>query len=316
MGAEIGGAEIPGTDVVLGSIQPRLSAVERGDLATRLAAARGELEGSRASLTVAKAALERTRSLNAVNKSASDRALEEAQARVKSEEARSAAATDAIETLQALLEPGAESKASVPISLSKAGTVVEVLAHPGESVDAGASLLRLENFNRLLARIDMPLDGVDHDAAETIRVASVGNEESFIEAHRVGPAANVDVASQGGAVLYAFEQPASRKDRPATALVLRPGQAVVAWIPLAPTKQRGFLLPRSAVLRYAGKTWVYDATGEEEFMRREIELGAPTEKGWFVTAEWAGKSRVVVTGAAELLSEEILGTQQKPAEEP
>jgi hypothetical protein len=300
--------------VGLGLIRPRLTAVERGDIATRLAAARGELESSRAALTAATAALERTRALNAENKNASDRALEEAEARVKAEEARGAAALAAIETLQGLLAPGAESDASVPISVGRAGTVVEVLAHPGETVDAGAVLMRLESFDRMLARIDMPLDGVDHAAAETIRVAPVGDEERFVSARRVGPAASVDVANQGGSVLYAFEQSAEQKSGAAPAL--RPGQAVVAWIPQGTSALAGYIVPRSAVLRFGGKAWIYDQSGDEAFMRREIVLEQPTEKGWFVASPWAAAARVVVTGAAALLSEEILGTQLKHGEEP
>jgi len=150
---------------VLGVIKPRLTAVERADVATRLAAARGDLAASRAALKAEKAALERMRALNAENKNVSDRALEEADARVNAEEARSAAASASIETLQPLLEPGAESAASIAITIAKAGSVIEVLAHPGEAVDAGAVLVRLDDLDRLQARVEMPVDAESRVAA-------------------------------------------------------------------------------------------------------------------------------------------------------
>jgi biotin carboxyl carrier protein len=309
------GAEIADAGLEIATIKPRLTAVERGDIATRLAAARGDLESSRAALAAAKSALQRTRELNAENKNASDRALEEAEARVKAEEARGAAAQASIETLQALLEPSAESRASLPVVVGKPGTIVDVLAHPGEAVDAGAVLLRLENFTRLQARVDMPIDGIDRASAETIRITAVGDETHFIEARRVAPAATVEVSNQGGSMLYAFEQ-SVRTSGSGGALPLRPGQAIVARIPSAGAPRDGFVFPRSAVLRFAGKAWIYDSTGEDELTRRPIELDQPTEDGWFVTAPWAEKAHVVVTGAASILSEEILGTQEKHAEEP
>jgi biotin carboxyl carrier protein len=301
---------------VLGVIKPRLTAVERADVATRLAAARGDLAASRAALKAEKAALERMRALNAENKNVSDRALEEADARVNTEEARAAAASASIETLQALLEPGAESAASIAITLGKAGSVVEVLAHPGEAVDAGAVLVRLDDFDRLQARVEMPVEAESRVAAETIRIAAVGDDEHFFVARRIGAAASVDVANQGGTIVYAIDQAAPSSSGSSLARRLRPGQAIVARIPKSDAPAPGFLVPRSAVLRFGGKTWIYDATGDEDFMRREIALDAPAEQGWFVTAPWAANAHVVVTGAGELLSEEILGTQNKHAEEP
>ena len=298
-------------DVALGAIKPRLTAVERADIAARLATARGELATSRAELTAASAALERTRALNAADKNASDRALQDAEARVSAEQARSAAASASIDVLSALLEPGADARAAVPIVLGRAGTVVDVLARPGEVVDAGAALVRVESFEHLRARVDMPLDGIDHTAVPAIRIAAIGREGHALEARRIAIAASLDASSSGGAVLYAFDQSESATSGPP----LRPGQPIVAWIPKSEEARDGFAIPRSAIIRFGGKAWVYDETGDEEFMRREVALDAPTESGWFATEPWLGAAHLVTTGAGAILSTEILGTQNKAADE-
>jgi biotin carboxyl carrier protein len=305
------GAVVAGGDVALGAIRPRLTAVERADVAARLAAARGELASSRAALTAANAALERMRALNAEDKNVSDRALQEAEAKVSAEQARGAAAAASIDALSGLLEPGAEARASIPIVLGRAGTVVEVLAHIGEVVDAGAPLLRVESFDRLRARVDMPLDGVDHTAVPIVRIAAVGREDRTFEARRIAVAPDVDASGPDGAVLYALD----RTTQEASGPPLRPGQAIVAWIARSQEVQHGFVIARSAIVRFGGKAWVYDKTGDEDFMRREVVLDAPIEQGWFATAPWLGGAHVVTAGAGALLSAEILGAQNKAADE-
>jgi hypothetical protein len=305
------GEALATADVALGAIQPRLTAVERADIAARLAVARGELATSRAELTAANAALERTRALNAADKNASDRALQEAEAKVSAEQARSAAAAASIEVLSGLLEPGADAHAAVAIVLGRAGAVVEVLARPGEVVDAGAALVRVESFGHLRARVDMPLDGIDHTAVPAIRIAAIGREGHALEARRIAIAASLDASSSGGAVLFAFDQSESATSGPP----LRPGQPIVAWIPISEQAREGFAIPRSAIIRFGGKAWVYDETSDEDFMRREVVLDAPTESGWFATEPWLSTAHLVITGAGAILSAEILGAQNKAADE-
>ena len=68
-------------------------------------------------------------------------------------------------------------------------------------------------------------------------------------------------------------------------------------------------MPRSAVLRHDGRTWVFAQAEEEKFVRKPVTLDTPLdgEKGWFV-AECGGieaGDKLVVTGAQSLLSEEL-----------
>jgi hypothetical protein len=111
--------------------------------------------------------------------------------------------------------------------------------------------------------------------------------------------------------MYAFDQSESAPSGPP----LRPGQPIVAWIPRSQAAREGFAIPRSEIIRFGGKAWIYDETGDEEFMRREVVLDAPTESGWFATEPWLGAAHIVIAGAGAILSEEILGTQNKAADE-
>ena len=65
------------------------------------------------------------------------------------------------------------------------------------------------------------------------------------------------------------------------------------------------MLPRTAVVRYASRAWVYVQTSDEVFTRREASLVSPTPDGWFVKTGFAPGDPVVVTGAQTLLSEEL-----------
>ncbi len=85
---------------------------------------------------------------------------------------------------------------------------------------------------------------------------------------------------------------------------LAPGRAVSGYLQLAGEPLSGCIVPDSAVLRHAGRAWVYVQTGEETFARREIALDHPSEEGWFVSGSVSANDRVVMHGAQALLSEE------------
>ena len=67
----------------VGAIEPRLAPAERISLTNQLATARADLTAASSSAATAKAAYDRARVLNADNKNVSDRALEEAAARLE-----------------------------------------------------------------------------------------------------------------------------------------------------------------------------------------------------------------------------------------
>ena len=81
---------------------------------------------------------------------------------------------------------------------------------------------------------------------------------------------------------------------------------MIAWLSLPGDTANGVIVPRDAIVRHEGEAFVYVQTGDDTFARHEIELEHPLDKGWF-SADFKPGVRVVVTGAQQLLSEELKG---------
>ena len=72
---------------------------------------------------------------------------------------------------------------------------------------------------------------------------------------------------------------------------------------------------RTAVVRLAGRGFVYVRRGTDGLVRREVELESPVEDGWFTAADWARGAEVLVRGAQNVLSFELLGRQGEEQED-
>ncbi len=160
---------------------------------------------------------------------------------------------------------------------------------------------RLVHGKVSFVRVDLlPGDAVADDPKHA-RLLVLGRENQPIETDAIAPAADVDPKVQAQGYLLRMEEPP---------FTLRPGMALTAWLDLPEAPQPGFAIPRSAILRHDGRTWVYVQEEEEKFVRQPVTLVAPLDddKGWFAPAEGGGVSAgdlLVVTGAQALLSEEL-----------
>ena len=112
----------------------------------------------------------------------------------------------------------------------------------------------------------------------------------------LGPAANTDpqLQTEGHLVLMKVDP-------------LPPGTVVVAWLTIPGEKQSGVIVPREALLRHEGETFVYLQVGDYVFHREAVSLDRPTGDGWFVSKDLKPEDRVVVVGSQQLLSEELKG---------
>jgi len=286
---------------VVGTIEPRLAPVDRVNLTERLTSARAEVAAISASLVASRAALARARTLNAEDKNISDRALQEAEARVKGEEARLEAAAESAR----LIESALATAAPVALSVERGGQVVEVLAQPDEAIESGQPILRVARFNQFIARVDVPAGQAVNASVSTAQIVPIGHEGRPLRGERVSLAAAVDPKTQGQPFLFRIRDPG---------LNLRPGMAVTAYLNLPGAPRHGVLVPRSALVRFAGVAWVYVQGGAGEFSRREVALDRPAEKGWFSASLKPGE-RIVVAGAQTLLSEELKSQIQVGEEE-
>ena len=278
---------------LVGLLQPRFSPLERVDLQARLTAAQAEATGAAASLEAAKASYGRLKTLNADNKMASDRSLQEADAKLKSEAARLKAATETAAAIEASIGTRSGPTGPMPLLLERGGEVVELLAQPGESVESGHPILRVSRYDRLLARAALPAGEAAH--AATARIVAMGREDQVLPGERVAPAPT-DPQLPGDAAYFSVDAAAAR---------LRPGMPFTAYLALPGDAAKGVVLPRAAVLRLEGERWVWIQTADDKFTRREVEHARPVEAGWFVVEGFKPGEKVVSAGGQLLLSEEL-----------
>src|SRR2546430_8307486 len=59
----------------------------------------------------------------------------------------------------------------------------------------------------------------------------------------------------------------------------RPGAAVIAYLRAPGASQEAVAVPYAAIVRFAGKTWVYRQLADEQFSRREISGDRSTGQG-------------------------------------
>jgi hypothetical protein len=281
----------------LGAIEPRIAPADRASLTDRLATAQADAESARANIASATAELNRVRRLNADDKNASDRAVEDAENHLAAEQAHLKGATGSISALNAALEgSSAGSSGAFSMTLAKGGIVTEVTAHPGESVDIGQQVLRVARFDSILARVTVPA-GLSIAGEPHATLVVIGHEKTPYQGERVGIAPQVDPKLQGQTFVFRI------RDADAHA-ALRPGQSVTAYLDSPGSRRAGVIVPRGAIVWHQGRSWAYVQTAGDSFARRAVELEEPAGAGWFTRSLKAG-DEVVTTGVQTLLSEEF-----------
>lgn len=277
------------------SLHLRLSAMERLEIQSRRLEAQSEIDALKAELESARASFENKKNLNEHGKVVSDRAMEEAETMVRVEEVKLSAA----QKRKSLFDQAAESESSdddIPVLVEVEGNVVQLLAQPGEAVEAGQPLMRVARLDRLIARIDLPLGARPREIDTTASIILFSGEPSVLAGVLLGPASAVGNQTKGTSLLYGLTVPEGE---------LLPGAPVQAVLFHGGHPRSGVLVPREALLRFAGSARVYIQTGEEEFEARDIVPQYPTPDGWFVLSGIKPGERIVTTGAQLMLSEQL-----------
>lgn len=280
----------PSTSV--GRLAPRFTALELIDLRVRQLDAQAEIEGLRSQVTADRASYESKAELNVRDRVVSERSLEDAQTKLKADEARLAAGE---QKLQLLKDAAGQTGGAAAVSLvcTTGGEVIDVSAVPGEAVESGQTLLRIADFEHLLVRVELlpgqMLTKPDHGVL-------VVNPKPGADALAVESVILAPRSLTGGQTLQLqIRNPGGE---------LRPGQPVWVHLPRPGAATRGVCVPRSALLRVGGVIWVYCEDEPGEFVRHAVELQQLTPTGWIVTGIDA-EAAVVMAGAQPLLSEEM-----------
>ncbi len=219
------------------------------------------------------------------------------------------ASAKAFETAEAAMNKDRVAVESVQLRLL-AGWGKEIASRQ----DLQAFVASLAARQAALIRVDLPLG--DRLKAPPVggRVAPVGMPEDGIEAQVLGPAPTTDPQTQTKGYLLL-----------ANTDTLAQGAALVAYLAVPGPARPGVIIPREAVLRHEGGTFVY-LQQDDAFQRQAVTLERPIGNGWFSPvgerdpqrdASRLGtpnnhpplqpQEKVVVVGAQQLLSEELKG---------
>jgi hypothetical protein len=290
----------------IGQVQQRLApadqiavTAQQLTLQTQLANAQADKASAEISLAANKASYERLKSLNAQDRNVSDRVVEEALTKVKTDEAHLQAADKTLDLVKAALSTPQMKAGALPLEIDKGGEVVDVTARPGESIEAGVPILRVVDFRHLLACVFAAPGKDPPTRAKQATITPIGPEGKPLTGTYLatGPA---DPRSHQPTLLF-------KVDATSAAPGIRPGLPVTASVPAEGEPLKGVVVTKTAVVRYLGKSWVYVVAPDGGFDRKEIstERPMPDASGFFVIEGLKPGDQIVTTGAASLLSQEV-----------
>lgn len=247
------------------------------ELRTRYLAAVAEANIVRASIASSRQEYQRMAQLNRDNRNVSDRAVAVAEAALKSDEAKMAAAeTSASSIRDAMRQQWGE-----------------VLAKHATQSSSGP-LQRLLQYQDVLVQVTLPFDTPTPAANAPLLIAPTGSQDKAIPASFLSASPQTDSTIQGKTFYYT-----------APAANLRAGMRVTARLPAQEKASAGVVVPHKAVVWFANKAWAYRKDSADKFVRTQINTDIEAGDGWFnVTGIKAG-DEVVTSGAQLLLSEEF-----------
>jgi multidrug efflux pump subunit AcrA (membrane-fusion protein) len=179
-----------------------------------------------------------------------------------------------------------------------AGMLGSIEVPPGTQRQPDKFLEGLRDSTALI-RVDLPAGERLEDQGQTARIISLAENTTPVTATCFDLLPVMDPQTQQQGILFSAGQPPTSR--------LTPGEAVTAFIKTPGKPFSGVVVPAGAVLRHAGKGWVYVQTETNQFVRTEIPLDRPADNGWFVSENLSATNRVVVTGAQTVLSAELSG---------
>lgn len=242
-------------------------------LSKSLAAAKAQVEETRARLEASRKEYERLKALHD-NRNVSDKAFQAAQAAWMSDEASAAAARQGLQSLESAAR-------------QQWGRVLAKWL-----LDSSRSFSRLMQQEDLLLQITLPQGDRMLSTPPTARIQVA--DGTLTSATLVSPSPRTDPRIQGMSFFYLV--PAQTG--------LRPGMNVMAFLPVG-SEVQGVIVPASAVVWWQGKAWVYVQKDADHFVRREISTEAPAKEGWSVAQGLSVGDELVVQGAQQMLSEEF-----------
>lgn len=248
----------------------------------RYLAAKAEASIARASLTNTEQEYKRLKALNQDDKNVSDRAVINAEALLKADQAK----LNAAEALARNMRDSIGQQWG------------EALASQATHENGNSVFNRILQYRDVLIQVTLPFDAAPPKMGSSILVSptgvSSGTETQTIRADFVSASPQIDTAIQGKTFYYR-----------APADSLRVGMRLSIKMKNRDKPADGVVMPSSAVVWYGGQAWAYRKEEDNRFTRIPLNTTDETENGWFINKGFEAGDEVVVTGAQLLLSEEF-----------
>ncbi len=244
------------------------------DLQYRYVNANAQWQTIRAKLNASTQALERARGLYENQQNVSLAQLQTAQATAAGDQATLAAARSQVQALAAT-------------AIQAFGPVV------GKSLIDGSPLItRLIERQDILLQVTLPPGVTLTSPPQTATVRVEGSPLTTLDL--LSPATQTDPRIQGLSFFYLA---------PASSGVL-PGMNVLVSLPSG-APSTGVAIPRSAVLWWQDRAWIYRQIDASSFARTQISTDLSSKDGGFIVKDLPSDAKVVIEGAQLLLSEEF-----------
>ncbi|PPC82685.1 MAG: hypothetical protein CTY38_05970 [Methylotenera sp.] len=248
------------------------------ELRNRYLAIKSEVDVLKASLNHDTRELERLKTLNLDNKNVSDKAVATTATNVRTNETKIAAA---------------ESNAKNIVD-SIRQLWGDTLAQHAINPKTSDLLQALISNKKVLIQTTLPFDAAEPKPNSTIMIAPTAAPSHTTSAQYVSPAPITNTTIQGKTYFYH-----------AVTNELRAGMQINATTATSNQRSNGVIVPNNAIIWYAGKPWVYQKTGADQFSRKPIHTDVEVENGWFYQGDLKANDEVVISGAQLLLSEEF-----------
>jgi len=260
-------AEVYGT---VANIQPLL------DLRARYVGAVSEARALRAAAANSEAEYRRVKKLFDQDRNLSERAVQAAQAQWSADQARVAAADQAI------------TAAHASIRIAWGDRLAQWATDPESDV-----LEALAQQRQVLVQLVFPFSMQSQAAKALLTVAPASSDAPGRPVRYISPAAQTDSNVPGAPFLYLGGGEG-----------LRAGMRVTARFHIDSAAHSGIIVPAAAVVWHGGKAWAYVREDADTFVRKEVATDNEVPGGWFNATTFEAGDEVVVSGAQLLLSEE------------
>jgi hypothetical protein len=257
-------------------INPEMKGYGRVLDASPLAVLVTELSAAQSASNASEAELKRLKTLAALDNT-SERALQAAEAVAAHDRAQAESAKQQL--------------------LAGWGTVIAGRA------DLPAFAQSLVSQDSALVEIFLPAGENLQSSPTGARLSTLVSDTKSVEAQFISPAPMVDPQVQGQGFLFLLNP---------NLLRLAPGAAVTGFLKISGEPLNGVVVPTDAVVHASGREWVYVQTGDGAFTRTEILTDHPVNGGWFVSGVIAPGQKMVVIGAQQLLSTELVSQLPPP----